>query len=125
MPTPAPSSARVAGLDLLIRGGRVIDGSGNPWMHADVAVSDRRLAEVSAPGAIHPARAREVVDAGGRIVCPGFIDLQSHSILPLLDDHRSWSKVTQGVTTEIMGEAWTPAPFGGRIDDPFRFSLLP
>ena len=50
------------------------------------------------------------------VVCPGFIDIQSHSIIPLMVDGRCLSKITQGVTTEIMGEAWTPAPFGGRID---------
>jgi N-acyl-D-aspartate/D-glutamate deacylase len=50
---------------------------------------------------------------------PGFIDIQSHSIVPFLSDRRSLSKVTQGVTTEIMGEGWTPAPFGGRIASPF------
>ncbi|MDQ3856161.1 MAG: amidohydrolase family protein, partial [Chloroflexota bacterium] len=54
----------------------------------------------------------------GLVVCPGFIDIQSHSIVTLMVDGRSLSKLTQGVTTEIMGEAWTPAPFGGRIEDP-------
>lgn len=54
------------------------------------------------------------------VVCPGFIDIQSHSIVPFLTDRRSLSKVTQGVTTEIMGEDWTPAPFGGRIAAPFE-----
>ena len=47
---------------------------------------------------------------------PGFIDIQSHSIIPLMIDPRCLSKITQGVTTEIMGEAWTPAPAGGRVD---------
>jgi len=50
------------------------------------------------------------------IVCPGFIDILSHSILPLMRDGRSLSKITQGVTTEIMGEGWTPAPYVGRMD---------
>src|SRR5262245_2972359 len=52
------------------------------------------------------------------VVCPGLIDIQSHSIVPLMVDRRCLSKITQGVTTEIMGEAWTPAPFGGRVEDP-------
>ena len=52
------------------------------------------------------------------VVCPGFIDIQSHSIVPLMVDGRCLSKITQGVTTEIMGEGWTPAPVGGRnLDD--------
>ncbi len=54
----------------------------------------------------------------GLVVSPGFIDIQSHSIIPLMVDGRCLSKITQGVTTEIMGEGWTPAPFGGRIDFP-------
>ncbi|RIK36834.1 MAG: dihydroorotase, partial [Chloroflexi bacterium] len=110
--------------DVLIRGGRVIDGTGNPWFYGDVAVSDGRIAEVAPKGLLDTALASEVVDATGLVVCPGFIDIQSHSILPFLTDGRALSKVFQGVTTEIMGEAWTPAPVGGRIRDPFRSSLL-
>ncbi len=58
------------------------------------------------------------------VVCPGFIDIQSHAHLPLMLDGRCLSKITQGVTTEIMGEGWTPAPFGGEIDDPFEGNLF-
>lgn len=110
--------------DLLIRNGRVIDGTGNPWFYGDVTVSDDRITSVTPRGRISSDAAREVVDATGHIVCPGFIDIQSHSIIPFLSDGRSLSKVTQGVTTEIMGEAWTPSPFGGRIADPLRSSLI-
>src|SRR4051794_2712690 len=95
--------------DLLIQNGKVIDGTGNPWFYGDVAVTGERVAAIAPPGLLDPAGAGEVVDATGHIVCPGFIDIQSHSIIPLLSDGRSLSKVTQGVTTEIMGEAWTPA----------------
>src|SRR5438270_3433621 len=59
------------------------------------------------------------------VVCPGFIDIQSHSIAPLMTDGRSLSKVAQGVTTEVMGELWTPAPFGGRRGSPFGWASLP
>jgi N-acyl-D-amino-acid deacylase len=104
--------------DVLIRGGRVVDGTGNPWIHGDVALRGDRVLEVLPPGTFSPGRAGEVVDAAGMVVCPGFIDILSHSIVPLMADGRCLSKVTQGVTTEIMGEAWTPAPFGGRISDP-------
>jgi dihydroorotase/N-acyl-D-amino-acid deacylase len=110
--------------DVLIRDGKVVDGSGNPWFYGDVAISGDRVAAVAPRGRIDPSNARDVVDAGGHVVCPGFIDIQSHSIIPLLSDGRLLSKVTQGVTTEIMGEAWTPAPFGGRIADPLRSSLI-
>ena len=105
--------------DVLIAGGRVVDGSGNPWAYADVLIAGDRIAAILPPGQLALTAARELVDAHGMVVCPGFIDIQSHSILPLLDDGRSLSKITQGVTTEILGEDWTPAPFGGRIDAPF------
>ena len=103
-------------LDLLIRDGKIVDGTGSPWRYGDVALRGERIAEVTAPGVLSDADAVEVVDAAGRVVCPGFIDIQSHSIVPLMIDGRCLSKITQGVTTEIMGEAWTPAPFGGRIE---------
>ncbi len=106
----------MASLDLLIRNGKLVDGTGSPWRYGDVALRGERIAEVTAPGVLSDDDAVEVVDAAGRVVCPGFIDIQSHSIVPLMIDGRCLSKITQGVTTEIMGEAWTPAPFGGRIE---------
>jgi dihydroorotase/N-acyl-D-amino-acid deacylase len=114
----------VSQVDVLIRGGRVVDGTGNPWFYGDVALSGDRVAEVAPQGCISPDRARQVVDAAGMVVCPGFIDIQSHSHMPLMIDGRSLSKITQGVTTEIMGEGWTPAPFGGKREDPFAHSLF-
>jgi dihydroorotase/N-acyl-D-amino-acid deacylase len=105
--------------DVLISGARVIDGSGNPWFYGDVLLSGDTIAEIAPAGRGARSVQTEVVDATGLVACPGFIDIQSHSIVPFLSDRRSLSKITQGVTTEIMGEAWTPAPFGGRIADPF------
>lgn len=110
-------------VDVLIRGARVVDGTGNPWRYGDVALRGDRIAAIAPAGSIPVEQAREVVDASGSIVCPGFIDIQSHSIVPLMMDGRCLSKITQGVTTEIMGEVWTPAPFGGLIDDPFAERL--
>jgi N-acyl-D-amino-acid deacylase len=110
--------------DVLIAGGRLVDGSGNPWRYADLALVGERVAAVLAPGQLAPEQAREVVDARGMVVCPGFIDIQSHSIQTLMIDGRCLSKITQGVTTEIMGEAWTPAPFGGQITDPLANALF-
>ena len=107
-----------AEVDVLIRGARVVDGTGNPWVFGDVALGGGRVVDVLPAGSVSPGRVGEVVDAGGMVVCPGFIDILSHSIVPLMIDPRCLSKVTQGVTTEVMGEAWTPAPFGGRLDDP-------
>jgi N-acyl-D-amino-acid deacylase len=114
----------MASFDTLVRHARVVDGSGNPWFHGDVAIAGDRIAAVAPPGRIAPEQAREVVDAAGHVVCPGFIDIQSHAILPLMIDGRCLSKVTQGVTTEIMGEAWTPAPVLGRNTDPLEGTLF-
>ena len=108
------------GIDVLIRGARVVDGSGSPWFYGDVALSGERIAAIAPPGSIPNESAGEVVDATGMVVCPGFIDIQSHSIVPLMVDGRCLSKITQGITTEIMGEAWTPAPIGGRNLDDLR-----
>jgi N-acyl-D-amino-acid deacylase len=111
-------------IDVLIHGARVVDGSGAPWFYGDVALRGDRVVGVTPAGRIPPDRARASVDASGMVVCPGFIDIQSHSHMPLMIDGRSLSKITQGVTTEIMGEGWTPAPFGGKQDDPFANSLF-
>lgn len=101
-------------IDVLIRSAKVVDGTGNPWFYGDIALSGDRIVDVAEEGRISPDCAREVIDAMGMVVCPGFIDIQSHSIGPLMTDGRSVSKITQGVTTEVMGETWTPAPFGGK-----------
>jgi N-acyl-D-amino-acid deacylase len=106
-------------VDTLIVGGRLVDGTGNPWCRADVGITSERVSQVAPPGQIEPGGAAEVVDASGMVVCPGFIDIQSHSLIPVLSDGRSVSKVTQGDTPEVRGELWTPAPFGGRRQSPF------
>ncbi len=102
---------------VLICNARIVDGTGSPWRYGDVALTGDRIAAIAPPGAIPTENCAEVVDAGGHVVCPGFVDILSHSILSLMVDGRSVSKISQGVTTEVMGEGWTPAPFGGRIND--------
>lgn len=108
----------------LITNGRIVDGTGNPWFYGDVLLEGETILAIEPPGTISTERAETIIDAAGHVVAPGFIDIQSHSILPLLTDGRSVSKITQGVTTEIMGEFWTPAPFGGGIDDPWAIALV-
>lgn len=108
----------------LIRNARLVDGTGNPWRYGDLALAGDRIGAITAPGQIADAGIKEIIDASGRVLCPGFIDIQSHSILPLMRDGRSLSKITQGVTTEIMGEGWTPAPAGGGFTDPYALSLV-
>lgn len=87
--------------DILIRNGKIVDGTGNPWFRADVAVSDGQIVAIGQIPA--DAMARQVIDAAGRVVAPGFIDIHSHSDLPLLVDGLAHGKVRQGVTTEVIG----------------------
>ena len=102
--------------DVLITNARVVDGTGNPWFWGDVALRGDRVARVAPRGLLAGAPARERVDAGGRVVAPGFIDIQSHSWDALLwGDGRVVGKVAQGVTTEILGEATTPAPVNAGV----------
>src|SRR2546422_2146966 len=86
--------------DVLIRGGHVVDGSGNPWFAGDVAIRNGRIAAV---GRLANGAATRVIDATGRIVAPGFIDLHTHSDLAVLDDPLAQSKIRQGVTLDVLG----------------------
>lgn len=97
--------------DLIIEGGRIVDGTGAAWFLGDVAVQGDRIVRITPAGLLADAPAAERLDARGMVVAPGFIDIQSHSRDPLLNgDGRIVSKVTQGITTEIMGELWSNAP---------------
>jgi dihydroorotase/N-acyl-D-amino-acid deacylase len=109
---PAADPASGGEYDLLIRGGRVVDGSGAPWFAADVAVKDGRIAAV---GKLPTARAKRVVDATGLVVAPGFIDLLGQSEYNVLVDGRAASKITQGITTEVTGEGSSIAPLNDRM----------
>ncbi|CAN5395185.1 amidohydrolase family protein [soil metagenome] len=104
----------MSAFDLLISNAKIVDGTGNPWFYGDVAIKDDRIAAIAPPHQIAPEQTQATLDATGMVVCPGFIDILSHSIVPLMVDGRCLSKITQGVTTEIMGEDWTPGPFGGQ-----------
>jgi len=88
-------------LDLLIRGGRVIDGAGNPWYAADVGIEGDRIAAV---GRVAGTAAARTIDAGGLYVCPGFVDMHTHSDLQLLVNPAHEAKVHQGVTLEVLGQ---------------------
>lgn len=86
--------------DLLITGGRLIDGAGTPWYWADVAVQGDRIV---ASGALAGAAAKRIIKAEGRIVCPGFIDMHTHSDLYPLYNPLMECKIRQGVTTDVAG----------------------
>lgn len=102
--------AAVAGeppYDLLLTGGRVVDGTSAPWFVADVAVRDGKIVAV---GALAGHAARRTIDASGLYVTPGFIDLLGQSEYNVLVDKRAASKITQGITTEVTGEGSSIAP---------------
>jgi dihydroorotase/N-acyl-D-amino-acid deacylase len=99
--------------DLVIRGGRVVDGTGRRAFAADVAVRGDRVVRVGRVPA--GARARRTVDARGLVVAPGFIDMLGQSEQNVLIDPRAMSKVMQGVTTEVTGEGGSIAPMNERL----------
>lgn len=94
--------------DLVIRGGQVIDGSGNPWFVGDLGIRGDRIAAVGPIPADAPAD--RTIDATGLIVAPGFIDIHSHSDDVLFEDGAAESKIRQGVTTDILGEHTSGGP---------------
>ena len=87
--------------DLLLRDGRVVDGTGQTWFRASVGVSGDRLSVIR--GDASSLQAGRVIDASQYVVCPGFIDMHSHSDLMMLSNPRHEAKVRQGVTTELLG----------------------
>jgi dihydroorotase/N-acyl-D-amino-acid deacylase len=102
--------AQSAQYDVLIRHGHIVDGTGNPWFAGDVAIKGGRIAAI---GALPNVSATRVIDAAGRIVAPGFIDLHTHSDLTVIADPLSQSKIRQGVTLDVLGESTTVAPRDG------------
>jgi N-acyl-D-amino-acid deacylase len=102
--------ARQPVYDLLIRGGRIVDGTGNPWFAGDVGIRADRIVAV---GHLAGATATRELDARGLVVAPGFIDLHTHSDMPLLNDGNAESKVRQGVTLDVLGESTSVAPRDG------------
>jgi len=93
--------------DLLIRNGRIVDGTGNPSYLADVAITGQRIV---AMGKLPGKTAKRVIDAQGHIVAPGFIDIHNHSDNTVLVDGNAQSGVRQGITTMIFGEGGSQAP---------------
>ena len=94
------------GYDILITGGRVLDGAGNPWVAANLAIKGDRIVRIGR----FTAPAARVIDATGLYVAPGFIDIMDQSGAVLRRDGTAQSKVRQGVTTAVAGEGGTPVP---------------
>jgi N-acyl-D-aspartate/D-glutamate deacylase len=93
--------------DLVIRNGHIIDGTGSPWYAGDIGISDGRIAAI---GNLSHAQAKQEIDAAGRVVAPGFIDMLGQSELTMLVNPHVPSKIFQGITTEITGEGDSVAP---------------
>jgi N-acyl-D-amino-acid deacylase len=106
------SSAQHPAYDYIISGAHLVDGTGAPWVNADLGISGDRIAAI---GDLSHASAAKRVDAKGLVVAPGFIDVQGQSEFNLLIDNRAASKITQGVTTEITGEGSSIAPLNDRL----------
>lgn len=108
-------AAEPASYDIVIRNGRVLDGAGNPWVRADVAIADGRFAKI---GRVE-GRGKREIDAQGDYVSPGWIDMMDQSGAVLLKNGLAENKLREGVTTAIAGEGGTPVP-AAQIDDYFN-----
>ena len=94
--------------DLVLVNGQILDGCGNPWFWGDLAIQQGRIVEIAPPGTLH---GRQTIDATGRYVAPGFIDIHTHSDLSILVNRQAESAVRQGVTTQVIGNCGlSPAP---------------
>ena len=99
--------------DVLIRGGRVVDGAGNPWVRADVAIRGDRIARI---GHLPDAAAERVIDARGLVVAPGFIDPHTHAVRGIFDVPTADNYLLQGVTTVTEGnDGGSPWPIGEHL----------
>lgn len=106
------SAARAQGpsYDVIIRNGHILDGTGSPWYSGEIAIREGHIAAITAPGGLRGASAATVIDAAGKMVAPGFIDMLGQSERSILSNPYVPSKLFQGITTEITGEGQSIAP---------------
>lgn len=106
--------------DVIITNGRVINGTGNPWFKADVAVKDGRIAKI---GNLGDAEAEKTIDAKGLVVSPGFLDLHSHSDVNIMINPKAESFIRQGVTIQVFPNCGSGlAPLNDTIKEELRRS---
>ena len=98
--------------DILIHNGKIVDGTGNPWYEGDIAIYGEKILAI---GKLDAQIAKRVIDAAGKVVAPGFIDMLGQSEYSILIDNRAMSKISQGITTEINGEGESAAPVNEKI----------
>jgi dihydroorotase/N-acyl-D-amino-acid deacylase len=103
----AQTLAQTPAFDLIITNGHILDGTGSPWYSGDIGIREGRIAAI---GNLAAAPRRRTIDAAGKVVAPGFIDLLGQSEMTILVDPRLPSKIYQGITTEITGEGDSIAP---------------
>ena len=104
--------AQTSAFDIVITNGHIIDGSGSPWYSGDIGIRDGRIAAI---GNLATASRKRTIDAGGKVVAPGFIDMLGQSELTILVDPRLPSKIFQGITSEITGEGDSVAPLNDAL----------
>ena len=105
-------TAQTPAFDLVITNGHIIDGTGSPWYSGDLGIRDGKIAAI---GNLSSASRNRTIDAGGKVVAPGFIDMLGQSERTILVDPRLPSKIYQGITTEITGEGGSIAPLNDAI----------
>src|SRR5258706_11986851 len=98
--------------DLVITNGHIIDGTGSPWYSGDLGIRDGKVAAI---GNLTASSRKRTIDAAGKVVAPGFIDMLGQSELTILVEPRLPSKIYQGITTEITGEGDSAAPLNDAI----------
>jgi N-acyl-D-amino-acid deacylase len=104
-PRPTPHAQKTPAFDLVITGARVVDGTGNPWFRADVAVKDGRIARV---GRVEPAEGAKVIDARGLVLAPGFVDVHTH-VENIYEQPEAENFVRMGVTSLVTGNCGSSA----------------
>jgi dihydroorotase/N-acyl-D-amino-acid deacylase len=109
---PVLCLAADAPFDIVITNGHIVDGSGSPWYSGDIGIRDGRIAAI---GSLSAAARKKTIDAHGKVVAPGFIDMLGQSETTVLVDPRLPSKIYQGITTEVTGEGGSAAPLNDAI----------
>ena len=111
-------------MEILIKGGRIVDGAGNPWYTGNVGINKGKIVFI---GSVHRTANREF-DCRDLMVCPGFIDTHSHSDFVFLNDPLSSFKLMQGVTTEVIGNCGfsaAPVPKSEKFRKLYHDYILP